>query len=148
MPALADIDPEWLWIVAALLLAIAEIIVPGVFLIWFGAAALLTGLATLAFDVPTAGQFALFALSAIGSVYAGRRFLTAHPIASADPLLNDRLGRLIGEQVIVVEAITDGVGRVRVGDGVWTATGPNAPIGARMHVIGAEQGHLVVARGG
>jgi membrane protein implicated in regulation of membrane protease activity len=38
------LEPHWWWLVLGLVLAIAEIIVPGVFLIWIGAAAIITGL--------------------------------------------------------------------------------------------------------
>ncbi|GGE72657.1 NfeD family protein [Sphingomonas prati] len=142
------IDPEMLWIVLGLVLAIAEIALPGIFLIWLGIAALLTGLATLATGMALAAQLGTFAVAALATVQAGRSVIKRNPPKSADPLLNDRLARLVGEQVVVVEAIEDGLGRVRVGDGVWTACGPDTPAGTRMHVIGHDQGRLVVARSG
>ena len=67
------LGPHWLWLLAAVLLGIAELIVPGVFLIWIAAAAAGTGLLTLLFGVGVAFQFLLFALLSIASVYAGRR---------------------------------------------------------------------------
>lgn len=148
MNLLDAIDPPMLWIILGLLLAIGEIMAPGVFLIWIGIAALLTGFATLATGLPLAGQLAAFAVTALATVYAGRRWIAAHPPHSSDPLLNDRLARLVGEQVVVVEPIADGVGRVRVGDGIWNACGPDADVGTRMHVIGHDGGRLVVARTG
>ena len=130
--------PHWGWLVLALALGAAEMLVPGVFLIWLGAAALLTGLATLAFGLSPALQLTLFAVAAIAAVYAGRRWLRDNPIVSSDPLLNDRAARLIGQLVLVVEPIEGGSGRVRVGDGVWSASGADAPAGARVRVIGAD----------
>jgi membrane protein implicated in regulation of membrane protease activity len=53
-------------------------------------------------------------------------------------MLNDRTARLIGERVSVVTAIENGEGRVKVGDGIWAARGPDAPAGTPMRVIGAE----------
>ena len=141
-----DLEPEWLWLLAATLLAIAEIIVPGVFLIWLAAAAALTGLATLAFGIPLAFQFALFALLAIGSVYGGRRWYAQNPMPSSDPLLNDRGARLRGERLIVVSAIENGRGRVKVGDSVWACRGPDCPEGTRVRVIGADGACLKVER--
>ena len=35
-------------------------------------------------------------------------------------------------------AIENGVGRVRVGDSDWRATGPDAPAGSRVRVVGAD----------
>jgi hypothetical protein len=126
------------WLIVALALAVAEILVPGVFLIWLAAAAALTGLAALIFGIPLAFQFAVFALSAIAAVYAGRRWYANNPVESSDPLLNDRGARLIGENVVVVGAIENGQGRVRVGDGVWPARGPDAEAGSWVRVTGAE----------
>lgn len=148
MNVLDAIDPPMAWIILGLLLAIGEIVAPGVFLIWIGVAALLTGFVSMAIGLPLAGQLAAFAVAALVTVYAGRRWIAAYPPRTADPLLNDRLARLVGEQVVVVEAIADGVGRVRVGDGIWNACGPDADIGTRMHVIGHDGGRLVVARAG
>lgn len=140
----AALDPHWGWLIAGLILGIAEMVVPGVFLVWLGLAAVVTGLATLAFGLGTAAQFVIFAMAALASVYAGRRFLKDNPIESTDPLLNDRAARLIGQTVLVVEPIEGGEGRVKVGDGVWIARGPDTPPGARVRVTGAEGATLLV----
>jgi inner membrane protein len=139
-----DLDPHWWWLILAGILAIAEMVVPGIFLIWLGAAAALTGVLTLALGLATAAQFGLFAAAAVAAVYAGRRWLKANPVVSADPLLNDRAARLVGETVLVVEPIEGGQGRVKVRDGVWNAEGPDTPRGARVRVVGAKGSRLVV----
>jgi hypothetical protein len=132
------LEPHWIWLIVAVALGIAELLVPGVFLIWLAAAAALTGVAALIFNLPLAFQFAIFALFAIASVYFGRRWYADHPVESSDPLLNDRAARLIGENVVVVGAIENGQGRVRVGDGVWPARGADAAAGSWVRVTGAE----------
>lgn len=142
------LEPHWSWMVLALILGIAEIIVPGVFLIWIGAAALVTGLLTLLLPLPVAAQFVIFAVAAVGAVYVGRRYLKDHPVESSDPLLNDRIARLVGRQVTVIEAISGGEGKVKVGDTVWLAAGPDADVGARMRVVGADGARLKVDIGG
>lgn len=138
MDAVADLAPCWWWLIAGVALAIAELVAPGFFLIWLGAAAVLTGLATLLLGLPLGAQSALFAGVAIGAVYAARRWFRSNPILTSDPLLNDRAGRLVGQQVQVIEALTNGEGRVRVGDGVWTARGPDAAAGGWVRVTGAD----------
>lgn len=138
------LEPHWWWLVLALVLAIAEIIVPGVFLIWIGGAALVTGLLSLLLPLPATAEFVIFAVAAVAAVYVGRRYLNDHPVESTDPLLNDRVARLIGRQVTVAEAISGGEGKVKVGDTVWLATGPDAAVGARMRVVGADGGRLKV----
>ncbi|HYD36196.1 MAG TPA: NfeD family protein [Allosphingosinicella sp.] len=139
-----DLDPHWLWLLGAILLGFAELIVPGVFLVWLAVAAAATGLLTLAFGIEAPFQFATFALLAIASVYSGRRWYVANPMPSADPLLNDRAARLVGRTVKVVQAIDDGEGRVRVGDSVWSCRGPDAPEGARVRIVGADGSCLKV----
>ena len=130
-------DAHWWWLAGAIVLAIAELVVPGAFLIWIATAAALTGVAALLIGVPLAGQFVLFALLSVASVYLGRR-IYGEAVPSGDPMLNDRAARLIGETLVVVEAIEDGRGRVRVGDGAWPARGPDAAAGTRVRVTGAD----------
>jgi len=139
-----ELAAHWWWLILALILGIAEIIIPGVFLIWLGAAALLAGILTLAFGLPDAAQFAAFAVASVVAVYIGRRYFRANPIESSDPLLNDRAARLIGETVLVVEPIVGGQGRVKVRDGVWNARGPDLPSGVRVKIVGVEGSFLVV----
>lgn len=134
----------WWWLGAGIVLTIAEMLLPGVFLIWLGAAAMLTGVATLALDLPVGFEFALFAVAAIAAVFAGRRWFVLNPIETTDPLLNEPVARLIGETVIVIDAIDGGRGQVRVGDSVWAAEGPDAAIGARVRVTGVRGSVLVV----
>jgi membrane protein implicated in regulation of membrane protease activity len=139
-----DLDPQWMWLLGAIILGIAELIVPGVFLIWLAAAAAATGLLTLAFGIALPFQFAVFALLAIASVYSGRRWYLANPMPSADPMLNDRAARLVGRTVVVVAAIENGEGRVKVGDGVWSCRGPDCAEGTRVRITGADGSCLKV----
>ncbi|HLL58596.1 MAG TPA: NfeD family protein [Allosphingosinicella sp.] len=132
-----EIELHWLWLIAAALLASAEIIAPGIFLIFLAAAAAFTGLGAL-LGVPFAFQLALFPLLALASAHFGRRWYADRPITSSDPLLNDRAARIIGETVVVVAAIEHGSGRVKVGDSVWAARGDDAEAGSRVRVIGVE----------
>lgn len=136
--ATSGIAPAWWWLIAAALLAGAEILAPGFFLIWLGGAALITGVATLVLGLPDAAQFLLFAVAALALVITGRRFFRYTDVASTDPLLNDRAARLIGQVVTVVEAIDDTGGRVKVGDGVWPARGVHAVTGQQVRVTGAD----------
>jgi membrane protein implicated in regulation of membrane protease activity len=141
MNGIAD---HWLWLIAAALLGIGEIVIPGAFLMWIGIAALITGLATLVLPLGVALQLSVFAITAVASVYVGRRVLIRNPILSADPLLNDRGARLIGEIVTAVAAVDASQGRVKVGDGAWPARGATAAVGERLRVVGIDGGVLLV----
>lgn len=134
-----------LWLAVALLLGLAELLIPGVFLVFLAIAAAITGAATLALpDLPLAAQLGSFAIWSGVAVAIGRRWYRDYPVATADPLLNDRGGRLIGEIVTVEQAIDAGGGRVRVADGTWPARGPDTAIGAKVRVIAVDRGVLVV----
>lgn len=135
-------NSHWLWLVGGLVLLSAEMIAPGVYLLWIGLAALLTGL--LAFALPLPAELGAFALLSVAATYLGRGWYRSHPVTSSDPLLNDRSARLIGEIVTVVEAVDDGRGRVTVGDGIWSARGGPAEPGARVRIIGADGQCLIV----
>lgn len=141
---LNGLDARYAWLAVGLLLAIGEMGIPGVFLIWLAGAALVTGLATFALPLAGSEQVVLFAILAFGSVMAGREWIRRHPVESADPQLNDRGGRMTGQTVIVTEEIAGGEGRVRHGDSEWLAKGPDAVIGTRMRVAGHEGTVLVV----
>jgi inner membrane protein len=147
MDLLDTLQPHWLWLAIGLLLAIAEIAIPGVFLIWMAGAALVTGV--IAWIDPELGLpmlTVIFSVLAIAAVYLGRRYLLAHPVISADPLMNDRGARLIGETVVVTSAIEGGGGKVKQGDSEWLAKGPDAEPGTRMRVSGHEGTVLLVER--
>ena len=137
---------QWAWLIAGAILAIAELATPGIFLIWIGAAAFLTGLVGLLLPLPLVGQLAIFAGAAVASVLASIRFAHGRKIISDDPLLHERVARLVGRTVTVVVPIAHGEGRVRVGDGEWTALGEDAAVGEPVRIIGARDGRLEVEK--
>jgi membrane protein implicated in regulation of membrane protease activity len=139
-----NLEPGWLWLIGGVLLLIAEVIAPGFFLMFLGAAAVATGLFTLLFDLGTTPQLALFALYAVIAVLAGRRFYANSNRQSTDPLLNNRAGRMVGKVVTVVTAVDDHGGRVRVGDSEWSARGGPAAAGERVRITGIEGNCLTV----
>ena len=141
---LEGLELHWIWLIAAALLASAEILVPGVFLIFLAGAAALTAIAA-AVGAPLTVQLALFPLFALGSVWFGKRWYHRNPVQSSDPLLNDPMARHVGKTVVVVEAIEGGMGRVKLGDGVWNAKGPDTDAGQRLRIVGAEGTCLKVA---
>ena len=139
-----DVDPGWLWLIGGVLLLILEVIAPGFFLVFLGAAGIATGLFTVLFDLGAASQLALFALYSVIAVLVGRRFYANRAVDSTDPLLNDRGARLVGKVVTVVNAVDDHGGRVRVGDGEWSARGGPAAVGERVRITGVDGNCLKV----
>ena len=121
-----------------------EVIAPGFFLVFIGAAAIATGLFTVLFGLGIVPQLALFALYALLAVLVGRRFYANRHTDSTDPLLNDRAGRLVGKLVTVVVAVDEHSGRVRVGDSEWSARGGPAAPGERVRITGVDGNCLSV----
>lgn len=138
------LDPGWLWLIGGVILLIAEVLAPGFFLVFIGAAAIAAGLFTVLFDLGPAAQLALFALYAVLAVMVGRRFYANRANNSVDPLLNDRAGRLVGKVVTVVAVVDEHNGRVRVGDSEWSARGGPAAVGTRVRITGIDGNCLIV----
>lgn len=135
----------WLWLVLALALMSLEVVVPGLHFLWFGvAAAAVALLAWLGLDGMVWQLVAFGALSMI-TLYIGRRL--AHDVGKADPdaaALNERGQQYVGRKVTLSDAITNGRGRVKVGDTVWIAEGPDLPAGTQVTVKRAHGTVLVV----
>jgi membrane protein implicated in regulation of membrane protease activity len=139
------LDPAWLWLIGGVVLLIAEVIAPGFWLIFIGAAGIATGVLSLVLDLPVTVQLAVFAILAFLAVrIGGRRFYASRYDYSADPLLNDRAARLLGKVVVVVQPVDSHGGRVRVGDGEWSARGGPAAAGERVRIVDIEGNCLKV----
>nr|WP_156842357.1 NfeD family protein [Novosphingobium aquimarinum] len=144
MDTLFDLEPHYAWLAIGLVLAVGEMAIPGVFLIWMAGAAVIVGLFSWVVPIGVPLQVVLFALLSIAAVFVGRRYLRDNPIVAADPMMNMRGDRLVGETVVVTQAIAGGSGRVRLGDSEWLARGPDAVPGTRLKVVGHDGTVLVV----
>lgn len=138
------VDAAWIWFAIGLFLGTLELLVPGVYLIWLALAALITGFLTYVMDYSVITSVINFVVLSLIAVYSAKRFLRSRPIESADPLMNNRGGRLVGEVVTVVGAIKGGEGRVKVGDGEWIARGPDTKSGTQMRVAATNGAILSV----
>ena len=136
----------WLWFAGAVALIVLETIVPGIHFMWFGVAAAATGVIALLFPIAWVWQIILFALTAVATVFAVRRLADPKAVKSDEPDLNVRGAQYIGRRVVVEEAISNGRGKVRVGDTTWAAEGEDAIKGSRVEVTGVHGTVLVVAR--
>lgn len=134
-----------LWLCAALVLGLAELLAPGVFPIFLALAAAITGATVLAMPtLPVIAQLGSFGVWAAVAVLIGRHWYGEPRDGAGDPLLNDRAARLVGAVVIIAEPIVHGRGRVTVGDSVWLARGPELAVGERVSVIAVDGAVLVV----
>lgn len=146
MDWLTDLENHYVWLAIGLALGVAEMLVPGVFLMWLAGAALITGLLVWAAPINVPLQIMIFAVLAIISVFMGRNYLRSNPVLDADPMMNRRGARMVGESALVVVAIESGSGKVRLGDSEWLARGADAAVGERVRVTGSDGAILLVEK--
>ncbi|MCJ2123579.1 NfeD family protein [Methylobacterium sp. J-077] len=130
---LAALGPAWSWVIAGLVLAGAEIAVPGVFLIWLGLAALATGLAAALIPMPWQGRTLLFAALAV--LLVGIAIRLSGRAGHRDATLNRADRGLIGREAVLAEPVVRGTGRIRFDDTLWRIEGPDLPAGSRVRVV-------------
>lgn len=144
MDWLGGLEAHWIWLTLGVLLAGLEMLVPGVYLIWLGSAAIITGVLTGLLHLSLPAQVLDFVFLALIIAFSARRWLRDSPIVSADPLLNRRGARMVGETAVVVQAIEHGSGRVHIGDSEWIARGPDTAAGERVRITGTQGATLLV----
>jgi membrane protein implicated in regulation of membrane protease activity len=136
----------WNWLIFGIILMALELLAPGIFLFWFGLAALLVGLASFAFDPSWQLQILMFAVFAAAAVPLWRRIARSAAAPNKDnPFLNRRSAGLVGRVFTLEKPIIDGAGTVRIDDTVWRVAGPDAPAGSRVRIVQADGANLTVA---
>jgi membrane protein implicated in regulation of membrane protease activity len=144
MDWLGGIDAYWLWLTLGLVLAGLEILAPGVYLLWLGIAALVTGALTFVLGLSVPLQVIDFVFLALIAAFSARRFLGERGIPSSDPLMNRRGARLVGEIATVTHPIENGSGRIHLGDSDWIARGMDVPVGTKVRITGSDGAELLV----
>ena len=134
----------WNWFFLVVALFILDTVVPGVHFLWFRMAAVGTGVLALATGIAWQWQIVVFGIFSVAAALWVRRFAQPDVLESDLPDLNARGRQYIGRLLVVEEAIECGRGKVRVGDTLWPAEGPDAPVGASVTVTGARGTALVV----
>ena len=136
----------WAWVILGVILVGLEMVAPGIFLIWLGLAALLTGVVDGFFDLSWQGSFLLFAGLCVVAVLVGRGVTGGHREVSREEGLNRRSEAFVGQVFALDHPIQHGEGRVRVGDSSWRVTGPDSAAGSHVRVVRVEGATLVVER--
>jgi membrane protein implicated in regulation of membrane protease activity len=134
----------WAWIVLAGVLALAEMVAPGSYLMWIALGAAVTAIAG-ATGMALEGQLAVFAIatavSCIGGSFVYRAMESKRDGGVA---LNAPRRSMIGARGSVSQAFVNGRGKVRIGDTVWLADGPDLPEGTPVVVAGVRGTRLDV----
>ena len=141
----------WAWWILGIVLLVAEIVVPGNFLVWVGIAGLLTGLLSNLFWETSwwvwETQWLVFAALSALSLWLGRTWLSRHRGLTDEPTLNQRGASLIGRTADLIDPIHNGRGRVKIGDTIWMVSGPDLPAGSRVKVVASDGSDLKVEAG-
>ena len=137
-------DTGLIWVLAGLALLLAEMVLPGVYLLWIGLAAIGTGLFDLLFaPIPLGTRAVVFLVLLAASITAGLRLKKrARPpvrVNTPDAGLVGRTGTLT--------ALAGTGGRVRIGDSDWAARiSGEAAAGDVVRVDGVDGTVLIVRR--
>ncbi|MGB8841646.1 MAG: NfeD family protein [Aliidongia sp.] len=135
---------NWIWGAVGAVLLVVEMLAPGYFLVFPALGALaVTGFGfIMPLDLPA--QLLLFAV--VTSLLFALCFRLYRGLtAGGTPSLINSSDRLIGAAATVEEPITAGRGKIRLGDTVWLACGPDLPSGSAVTVIGVDGTVLQVA---
>lgn len=139
---------HWVWLIAAGVLLILELMASGIFLIWLGIAAGITGVVAMFFDVGWQAEFLLFAALAVVSVLVGRKVYDGRNTQPEDnPHLNRRQMGYVGRSFTLQQPVVNGRGKLTIDDTVWEIQGPDMEPGTRVTVTAVDDMVLVVARG-
>ena len=135
---------NWYWLAAGLLLLGVEMVAPGFYLMFFGFAALGTGVVALLVPLPWQALAVLFAVLSVVSVVAGRRWYASKE-GEGSATLNRRSEALIGRRARLPAPLTRDGGEVFIDDTRWAAQGPDLAAGTEVEVV-AVQGSKVVVK--
>lgn len=137
----------WFWALAGLFLMAAEIILPGIYLMFVGGAALV--IAVLFWLVPGfpiwLAAVIFVSLVVVGILWG--RHLSRTQDGEQAQALNDRGSLLVGRAAVLVSVTTPGQGTVKVGDTTWRAkwSGNDPAPGDVMTIDGVDSTTLKVS---
>ena len=143
IPYLMSLGP-WSWLILGCVLLGLEVLIPGIFMLWFGVAAVITGGLALAIPMGFQAQLIIFIVASVISVFIGQYLYSTSDGNSDHPLLHKRGQQLIGKSFKVTQAIENGKGKVKVGDSEWIVKGEDAEVGAMVNVVALDGNSLIV----
>jgi hypothetical protein len=135
----------WFWLSLGLLLIVIEMVVPGVFFLWFGIGAFATGLiALICGGLAIKYLTAIFAILSVIAIYLGRKYFK--PGMEIKNGLNDSSSKYTGKIVKANGDFENGQGSVILGDTVWQAESADTVLsGQALTVTGVRDSVLKVA---
>lgn len=137
-----------IWLSIGFVLLILELMIPGVFLMWWGLAAMITALSAKFFPTLSLGElstiFALFAV--LFSLIWWKIQRNRDQVDDRQTDLNSREHHLIGTVGVVVEVVSSNIIRAKFGDTTWKVIGDNLQLGDNVEVLKVEGITLLVRK--
>jgi len=135
----------WTWFIIGVVLLLFELVAAGVFFIWLGAAAIVTGLIDLIVPMVWQMELAVFAGLAVVFVVIGRPIVMKRINLETDqPNLNKRNQNFIGQRYQLDEPVTGGRGTLKINDTLWRIRGKDSPQGTWVKITAVDGMELVV----
>lgn len=137
----------WYWWALAAVLLVFEMMLPGVVFLFLAIGAAAVGAFLLVVsDLSLELQLFVFAIVSVGSAVVLRPTLKRlqQQGRPQDATINARGDAMVGKTIVLDAPILNGRGRVKVGDGSWTVTGPDMVAGARVRVTAVNGTELAV----
>ena len=139
------------WFAIGVFLILAELFVPGTYLIWFGFSAFMMGIIVSFISLTVVETLVCFAL--ISAVFAGfgwyayAKILNKTKVPEKYKYLNDMAGAHIGKIYNLSEDVVDGRSKAKIGDSFWLVE-IDEPLkkGAKIKIIGVKDGLILIAQ--
>ena len=135
----------WLWLAAGVVLAAAEMVASGVYLLWIGLGAVSVAIVLWAApSLSLEAQLVVFAACSVVWAFIGQLVYRRMGAASDRPMLNRRGEQLIGREAVLQTPIAQGEGHIRLDDTTWRVRGPDLPAGTPVRIVSADSATLRV----
>lgn len=136
----------WYWWALAAVLLVFEMTLPGVVFLFLAIGAAASGVVLLVVpETSIEWQLTVFAVFAAASALALRPiFRRLQQSRTGEAALNARGKSMVGRTIVLDQPILGGRGRVKLGDGSWSVTGPDMAAGSRVRVAAVDGTELRV----
>lgn len=130
----------WHWLILGFVLLIAEILVPGVFLLWWGLSAIVIAVITKLIPTQPLSFLAVMyaVIASIFSIIWWRYQHAKDQIDQSKSVLNQRDHAMIGAQGKVLEIGENGIGRGAFGDTTWRIQGCDLAVNDIVEVTAVD----------
>ncbi|MTD40793.1 NfeD family protein [Erwinia sp. CPCC 100877] len=139
MAAMLVEHPHVFWLTLGGLLLAAEMLGTGGYLLWSGIAAVIVGILSWLVPLNWEWQGFSFALLTVLSAFGWWRWMATRSRERPANGINQRGQSMIGQVLVLDEALSNGRGQVRIGDGHWPVIADcDLPAGTRVKVVAIE----------